>query len=253
MECEPTWTARFVEGLLRLAAQGFSDPLIRAIHMYFAAIEGFVELNLLSVWVAAESFAKQGIKANVFPDELERRIANHDEWVSWVRRHQEEIETLAVPGMGSRLVDRVISSENDRPTPVERVFSALKLPWTPEMEDAQKARHEVAHEGTLPGEERDWDRDRARVGLVKTMLTALLGKASRYEGPIADRSRTCFKIAGSDKPKWWQAVQLDNDEVHEGAGVAESTERWLAELRRLESEAQDKSSNGSADRPETPE
>lgn len=245
--CSPTWSARFVDGLLRLADADASTPVLRVVHMYFAACSGFVESKFLHAWVATEMLARWGIEKGRFPDSGQRRLADHEAWVEWVKAHRADIEALAADGMGPRLFGRVLSSEISSPTRVQRAFEGLGLPWTPEMEDAQDSRHGVAHEGALPGDHRDWDRDRARVGLVKTMLTALLAKASGYDGPIADRSKTCFNINGEDEPDWWTAADLDAEVAYEGGGVAESRENLIAEFERLEAE-EDEPPGDSTDR-----
>lgn len=203
LRCSPTWKARFVDGLLCLTVDDSDVPLLEVIHMYFAAVSGFAESKFLHSWVATEMLAKWGMEAGRFPDAGQLRLADHGAWVAWVRG--------------------------------QRAFEGLGLTWTDEMEDAQRARHGVAHEGALPGN-RDWDRDRARVGLVKTMVTALLAKAIGYEGPIADRAKTVVDINGEDEPDWWPAADLDHEVAHEGAGVAESRQRLIAEFARLEVE-----------------
>ena len=118
--------------------------------------------------------------------------------------------------------------------------------WTEEMDGARRARNGVAHEGALPGD-RDWDRDRARVGVVKTMLTALLAKAIGYEGPIADRARTAFDINGEDEPDWWPARELDREVAHEGAGVDEFRQNLIAKFARQEAEEDGTAPETSAD------
>lgn len=246
----PTWAARFVEGLLRLADNEPNAPVLRVIHMYFAACSGFVESKFLHAWVATEMFAKWGIETGRFPDGGQLRPADHDAWIEWVKTHRVEIEAMAVPGMGPRLFGRVVSSEINSPTRVQRAFDGLGLPWTSEMEDAQDSRHGVAHEGALPGDDRDWDRDRARVGLIKTMLTAPLARATGYEGPIADRAKTVFEINGEDEPGWWTAADLDGEVAYEGRGVAESREKLMAEFERLEAKEEDAPSGDSADTPD---
>ncbi len=44
------------------------------------------------------------------------------------------------------------------------------------MEAGEKARNSVAHEGVMPDTVRHWELDLSRVGLVRTMLTALIAR-----------------------------------------------------------------------------
>lgn len=105
------------------------------------------------------------------------------------------------------------------------------------MEDAEACRHGVTHEGAFPDVgPRDWDRDRSRVGLVRTMLTALLAKLVGYDGPLADHSRTCFDITSRDEAAWWPAAALDREVRHEGTGLDDLRARALAALARLKDE-----------------
>jgi hypothetical protein len=111
--------------------------------------------------------------------------------------------------MEQQLVDRVRGSEVERPTPVQRVFRGEGIGWNAEMNDAENARHGVAHEGSLlGGEPRNWQRDGERVGLAHTMLAAMVAKVIGYTGPIADRARTCSAITHDDAPSWWAATEL---------------------------------------------
>lgn len=234
--CGSTFHTQLVEGLIRLAEDEPDAPVLEAVHLYFAALEGFVESKFLHAWVGLETVARWGMEVNRIPDGGQIRLADHSAWLAWVRTHRAEIEALAAPGMAQSLVDRVLSAEIDRPTRVQRAFRGLGIPWTGEMDDAERTRHGVAHEGTMPGAARDWDRDLARVGLVHTMLTALFAKLVGYDGPIADRSKTCFKIAGKDEPAWWLARQVDREIDYRGQGIDRVMAATLANLDRLEAE-----------------
>lgn len=161
------------------------------------------------------------------------RLADHDRWLAWVRAHKAEIEALAVPGFEESLLGRVRSSEFGSPTRVQRAFQGLGIPWVAEMDDAEQVRHGVAHEASMSNGPRDWDLDRARVGLVRTMLTALLAKLIGYDGPIVDRSKSCFDIFSADEPGWWPAADLDRVIDYQGSGVDEIAERTRGELERL--------------------
>ena len=61
--------------------------------------------------------------------------------------HESEIRSHARPGMAEKFVARVRDSEIERPTPVQRVFHGEGIRWTPEMADAEDARHGVVHAG----------------------------------------------------------------------------------------------------------
>ncbi len=229
-DCRSALNAEFIDRIIACHESEIGAPILPVAHLYFAALAGSVESNFLHAWVAAEALAKWALDSARLPDGGRRRVAEHEAWVAWVKEHREEIERLAAPNMGARLVDRVRGSEIDRPTPVQRVFDGSALPWTEAMEDVQLARHSVAHEAAFPEKVRDWDRDRARVGLVKTILTALVAKVVGYAGPIADRSKTSFEITAKDEPEWWSAAGAPPEVQYEGSGVERVHEQLLANL-----------------------
>lgn len=232
-DCAPTHTAAFVEALLRLSVDA---PLLRVIHLYFASLSGFVESNFLHAWVGLEALASWRLKSDRRTDGGPQRLADHKAWLRWVKTHQAEIESLAMPGLEESLVGRVRSSGDGRPTKVQRVFRGLGIQWTAEMDVAEKVRHGVVHEGAIPDDDQDWERDRARVGLVKTMLTALLANIVGYDGPISDRSKTCFDITAKIEPDWWRAEPLKRHLDYRGVGVDEIAAAAQEQLRRFREE-----------------
>lgn len=218
--------ARFVELVVALA-QDTDAPVLEAIHLYFASLSGFIESNFLHAWLAAEVVARWGIESRRFTDAGATRLADAGAWRAWVAAHATEIEALAAAGKGQSLLDRVRGAEIESPTRVQRALRGLGVEWTPEMADVERSRHGVTHEGAFPGRDRDWDRNRARVGLVETMLTAMLSKLAGYQGPIADRSKTCYDIAARDEPPWWPhppevRVQYRGDGVEEILAAAKA-------------------------------
>jgi hypothetical protein len=235
-ECAPTWTARFVDALFRLGLDVPDVPLLGPLHLYFASRSGSLESKFLLAWVGVETVASWKIKSDKAADGGRLRLADHDAWLAWVEAHRAEIEALATLGCGDGLVSRVRESEYASPTAVQRVFRGLGLTWSPEMKDAEQVRHGVVHEGAMPGPHPDWERDRARVGLVTTMLTALLARVARYRGPLADRSKTCSNIAAKDEPTWWPAEQLSEHLDYRGAGVDEIAAANDERLRQLRAE-----------------
>lgn len=95
-----------------------------------------------------------------------------------------------------------------RENPVQGFFRSEGILWTPQMTCAKQARNRVAHEGAMATGERDWDVDLSLVGLVRTMLTALMARLVGYAGPIADREKTHDNLTGEELPAWWPATSL---------------------------------------------
>lgn len=216
MNAHPTWLADFVERILQFLATKPESPLLVALHLYLASVHGYIDSQFLHAWIGTETLASWGIRNKTIRDGGQPRIAHHDAWHAWVRAHESEIRAHALPGMEQQLVARVRGSEIERPTPVQRAFRGEGIAWTAEMEDAEKARHGVAHEGSLlGGQPRNWERDRERVGLARTMLAAMVAKVVGYSGPIADRARTCFAITRDDEPSWWTATALTSARIYE--------------------------------------
>jgi hypothetical protein len=226
---QPAWMARFVELIIRFATDHTDAPIHVAAHLYFDS-GGTIDAEFLHSWLAAEALAKWALAAGVVPDPGRRRIADHDRWCEWVQQREDEIKSLAAVGQEQSLYDRVLGSDYDRPTPVERAFRGYELPWNTDMDDVQNTRHAVVHEGSIaPPGQRDWDRDRRRVGRIQTMLTALMAKLVGYEGPIADRSVSAFDIADTAEPLWWSPAAPSDDleiDYRSGAAIAATpTER----------------------------
>ena len=65
------------------------------------------------------------------------------------------------------------------------------------------------------------------------MMVALLAKIIGYEGPIADRSKTCFNIGEKAEPIWWSPATLQTHIIHQGQGVEEIVAQQHAALKRL--------------------
>ena len=216
MSVDATWVADFVDKTLQLLTTRPDSPLLVALHLYLASLHGYIDSKFLHAWIATETLASWAITNKVLGDGGQPRIADHAAWLEWVRIHELEIRKHALPGMEQQLVDRVRGSEIERPTPVQRVFRGEGIAWTAEMEDAEKARHGVAHEGSLlGGQPRNWARDAERVGLARTMLAAIVAKVIGYSGPIADRARTCSAITGDDEPSWWPVAPLTQIATYE--------------------------------------
>jgi hypothetical protein len=135
----------------------------------------------------------------------QQRIADHDAWVRWLRTHEDTIKGFALPSKGQSLFDRVKDSDAGRQNAVQCVFRGEGIDWTEEMEAGEKVRNSVAHVGTMPDEVRNWELDFSRVGLVRTMLAALMARLVGYSGPIADRVKTYNNPTGEELPVWWHA------------------------------------------------
>ena len=231
--CHPCWTANFVQSIIAFAQSACDAPITRSINLYFASLSGFLESQFLHSWLALEVLAKWAIESGLVPDGGRLRLADHQKWVEWVNSHSREIETLAAPGMARSLVDRVRGAEIDRPTRVQRAFRGLGIVWTPEMDDAEKVRHGVAHEGALSTGPIEVPRDRARIGLVNTMLSTLLAHIVGYQGPIADRAKDPYAL-DAPGPSWWRAAPLTKSLEYHGTGIEELTQDIVAALDRSE-------------------
>lgn len=193
----------FIEAIVRFDANELESPLPVAIHHYFESLNGAIETQFLRGWIAAEAVAKWASKNGRLRTVAQQRIADHDAWVQWLRTHEVTIKGFAIPGKGQSLFDRVKDSDAGRQNAVQCVFKGEGIDWTQEMESGEDARNSVAHEGRMPDASRDWEMDFSRVGLVRTMLTALIARLVGYSGPIADRVKTYNNLTGEEQPVWW--------------------------------------------------
>lgn len=208
---EPDWLIRFVERALLFMASNPGGIVHVAMHSYLWSLLGTIDMKFLQNWVATEALAGWMLTNGMVaapPGALLVRDA--DTWRRWVVAHQAEITSFSADGSGDRLFQRVMSASAKVASKVEKVFVASGLPWTEEMDDVQDIRNIVAHAASIaPTGARDWTRDRRRVGLMQTMHTALLARIIGYDGPIADRSKTCLTPTASDQPTWWRSASLD--------------------------------------------
>ncbi|HEU4728270.1 MAG TPA: hypothetical protein VFT22_10285 [Kofleriaceae bacterium] len=203
----------FIEGIIRFDVNEPGSPLPVAIHHFFESLTGTIETKFLGGWIAAEALAKWAGKNGRLRTVPQQRIADHEAWERWLRTHEDTIKGFAIPGKGQSLFDRVKSSDQGRQNAVQCVFKGEGIDWTQEMEDGEDARNSVAHEGRMPDAARDWEMDFSRVGLVRTMLTALMARLVGYSGPIADRVKTYNNLTGKEQPMWWHpSAHLDEVE-----------------------------------------
>ena len=204
LQAGPTRFAQLVELVLQHLHAVPDSALLVALHMYFASVDGYLESKFLHAWIAAESLAGWAIRERKLQYGGPAPLVDKPTWHAWVNSRESEIRAQALPGMDQQLVDRVRRLERDTPSTVERVFLGEGLGWTAEHQDVYKARNQVAHEGSLIGRgTRNWDRDRERIGLAQTLLTALIARLVGYDGPISDRSKTIFSVSDHAEPAWW--------------------------------------------------
>lgn len=217
---EPGYLATFVERLVQFMVDRPDSPLLTAIHMSCSALEGFVDLQLLHAWIATELLATWAISHGIMIDGGKRRIADHVGWLAWVKAHRQEIASFALPGKADALVDRVLSSEDDRPTTVQRVFLGENLGWSAEMAQAQLARHGVAHHGSLGGRSASpstWRESVALADTTRTMLAAVIARMVGYVGPIVDSATPEDANGKLRVPAWWKVEpRISDPEVYEG-------------------------------------
>lgn len=187
-------------------------------------------------WIAAEGLAKVICSAPEFGETSgdPPLVKDWSAWKRWVREHKRDLQELANPADGGRLYSRVVNMAQRDGGKVERAFRILSLPWKPQMTDVQDVRNPAIHEGVLcEPASREWQQDTKRVGLIKTMLTALLAKIVGYTGPIADREITEFSISGQEVPSWWTVEDKPARVFYRGHGTptVEETREMLRNLQ----------------------
>lgn len=231
-----SWGAEFVNAIVGLSSSS-DAPIIRCINLFSASHEGYLESQFLHAWLALESLSRWALASHRVMDGGNVRLADHENWIKWVRSTKAAIAALAAPGRAESLLRRVEAAEYNSPTKVQRVFRGLGIEWTAAMEDIERVRHGVAHEGAISGGAIESKRDRERIGLVGTMFTSLLAHLAGYSGPIADRSRTCFNITDVHEPEWRMIPRVLHRLEYHGEGSRELTSATVARLRELASSA----------------
>lgn len=202
------WLAQFIELGLAFMSREPSAPFLTAIHHSVEGFDGILDTEFLHVWIAAEALASWALRNKRLKDGGALRIADHNAWHSWVRANEAEIKAHAMPGMERKLIDRVLGSETTTPTAVQRLFIGEGISWTQDLDDLERSRNGVAHEGGMPGYlTRDWPADVNKVGLALNVLATIVAKLIGYDGPISDRSTMSLSISGDDTPAWWRAAR----------------------------------------------
>jgi hypothetical protein len=219
-------------------AGAYRLPIVVAISHYFHGLDQTLDSEFIHNWIAAESLAKTICSGPEFGSTPENPplVRDQSAWREWVKSNRQALHDLANPDEADRLYNRVMNM-SQRDGKVDRAFRVLGLRWVPAMNDVQDIRNFAIHEGVIAGlaspASREWEQDRRRIGLIKTMVTALLAKIIGYTGPIADREKTSFSIASSDLPQWWEHKDKLKLISYQGTGTP-TMEEIRASLRNFE-------------------
>jgi hypothetical protein len=207
------WLPRFIElAITEMCTSG--SPLLVALHLHAESVDGFVDTQFLRSWIAAEALANWGLRNQRFSDPGEFRVADPTAWNEWVKQHESEIRGLALAGKEDNLLKSVASSMGSRGSPMQRMFAGAGLPWLTEMDEAERVRNMVAHEGTTHGKaQRDWKKDVALVEFARTILTSVIAKLIGYDGPIVDRVED--RRSETKRPTWWTSAESPAAVIYE--------------------------------------
>lgn len=217
--------AEFVDLVLRALDGEHRLPLTVAISHYFHGLDQAIDSKFIHNWIATETLAKRICSSPDFGAPTRDPPLVHDwaAWRVWVNSHRRDLEALANPGESDRLYNRVMGMAQRDGGKVERAFRTLGLTWHAAMTDVQDIRNFAMHEGIIAGSTapapRVWEQDRRRVGLMATMLTALLAKMIGYVGPIADREKSVFGLTSKEVPSWWSPNRRQIWVDHRGSGT----------------------------------
>lgn len=188
---------------------GLKNAFAIALEMYLDAMNHHLDFDYLRLQVALEAVAfwilthKEGGKEPSIVNDVKK-------WESWVKKNMAEIQSHACDGFGETLYLNVKGAQR---LPSGRViptaFGHLGIPMTEEMRLELRARNNVVHQGLMAPGGYEIDRDLRRVAMIRTMLVALIAKASGYSGAING-----WEIGDQGYPlepptDWWRVSNED--------------------------------------------
>lgn len=162
---------------------GLDNAFAIAIEMYLDAMNYHLDFDYLRLQVALEAVAFWILKHNA--GEEPKIVHDTKKWEAWVKKNEAEIRNHACDGFENDLylnVKRIWRLPSGRV--IRTAFEGFDISLTEDMNQELRGRNEVVHQGLMAPGGYEIDRDLRRVAMTRTMLIALIAKASGYGGAI---------------------------------------------------------------------
>lgn len=207
---QESWVALFFE---RLSAAWRNRPESDnafgvALDMYLDAMKHHLDFDYMRLQIALEAFAYWLLQHD--SKEEPKLVKERKAWEKWVKKNKEEIHALASEGFEETLYMNV---KNGWRLPSGKViptaFEKFGLPLTEEMRRELHGRNVIVHQGLMAPAGYDVERDLRRIGLVRTMLVALVAKASGYGGAINGWETGPLGYRLEPPQDWWSVSNED--------------------------------------------
>ncbi len=203
------WIPLFFESLSRAMTTRPDLPWGTACTAYLDSVsDATIDGRYLKLQVALEVFARA--LQETASDNRRLLVVSRETWTRWVKKHGEELKAMvADPKQESVFVNKVISAMN---LPSSGVVAEALAHLTPPLAvdplllDEIGKRNVPAHHFRMnkPGVEYHVERDVERVDMLRSLLAALIARASGYDGALAGwvtRDASHWK----PQPGWWPA------------------------------------------------
>lgn len=197
------WTAAFFQRFShKLHQDGIDSPLLVASAAFLDALPARLDTAYLLLQVALEGFCKRIGDKSAAGGNL---VADMGRWRAFVDAHRDEIVSLSTNEAAAKIfLNKLRDSAPQPPTSdkVKATFRDFGLNLPDEAMKEIGRRNRVAHEFAMsPEANRDWQNDRVRIDIIRTLLVAAISKYIGYHGAIAGWETD--DQGWPQVPEWW--------------------------------------------------
>ncbi len=179
-----------------------------ALEMYLDAMNHHLDFDYLRLQVALESVAFWILKHQ--GGEEPKIVRDEKKWEDWVKKNEAEIRSHACDGFEDNLylnVKKIWRLPSGRV--IRTAFERLGMSLIGDMNNEMKGRNDIVHQGLMAPGGYEIDRDLRRVAIVRTMLVALIAKASGYGGAINGWELGLHGRPLEAPAEWWRTLDED--------------------------------------------
>lgn len=203
------WVAILFERMSRamVSKQEARSAYAMAINSYLDAMTNHVDADYLRLQVALEAFAFWSLRLTHAEERMV--VKSKEDWKRWVKANADAIRSLASEGFAESLYNKVMGVyrlSSGRVVP--SAFLAFEVLLTPEMTIELEGRDVIVHQGIMASDDFDPAVVRHRVGIIRTLLVALIAKTVGYGGAI--NGWEVGQLGYSMEPHaWWTILEED--------------------------------------------
>jgi hypothetical protein len=218
-----------------------------------SASDATIDAKYLKLHVALEAFATALPKVKGQGEPARFLVKDKKAWNKWVKAHDGELRSMVAPDANPEsFIGKVRSAMNLPSSGV--VADALGRLSPPLLVDEKVLaeldyRNLAAHDYRMNGPDVDYDVDRdvGRVDILRSLLVALVARASEYDGAISGWV-TSDAAGWKPQPDWWPAPSSSAIEAARASFLCERGQRRPIRPRAFRSRLRTKSATGLSSR-----